>query len=109
MKPRIAIVTFLACSLLVASSHREAPSVKDDPLTDATDFYMFRSYEPDRQGFVTLIANYGSQQPGGPPQLPTNRMIVIDVHISNNLDPVEDLTFRFTFQRAPNQINTKLS
>ena len=41
-----------------ASSHREAPFIATQPQVDATDFYMFRSYEPGRDGYVTLIANY---------------------------------------------------
>ena len=38
------------------------------PKVDGTDFYMFRSYEPGRDGFVTLIANYLPLQDsyGGP-------------------------------------------
>ncbi len=41
-----------------ASSHREAPGITKSPKVDATDFYMFRSYEPGRDGYVTLLANY---------------------------------------------------
>ncbi len=41
-----------------ASSHREAPLITEMPKVDGTDFYMFRSYESSRSGFVTLIANY---------------------------------------------------
>jgi hypothetical protein len=33
-----------------ASSHREAPFIASQPQVDATDFYMFRSYEPGRAG-----------------------------------------------------------
>ena len=43
---------------LNASSHREAPQITETPKVDGTDFYMFRSYETGREGFVTLIANY---------------------------------------------------
>jgi Domain of unknown function (DUF4331) len=42
-------------SKAVASSHREAPLIANDPTADLTDFYMFPS--PDRAGSVTLIAN----------------------------------------------------
>jgi len=51
-----------------ASSHREAPFIATQPQTDATDFYMFRSYEPGRDGYVTLVANYVPMQStyGGP-------------------------------------------
>ena len=40
-----------------ASSHREAPYITRKPAVDATDFYMFNSYEPGRD-YVTMIANY---------------------------------------------------
>jgi hypothetical protein len=51
-----------------ASSHREAPFITTSPKVDATDFYMFRSYETGRSDFVTLIANYQPLQDayGGP-------------------------------------------
>ena len=39
----------------VASSHREAPLISNDPTADLTDFYAFPS--PDRAGTVTLISN----------------------------------------------------
>ena len=41
-----------------ASSHREAPFITRIPKVDGADFYMFRSYEPGRDGFVTLVAEY---------------------------------------------------
>src|SRR5262245_65050047 len=40
------------------SSHREAPFITEHPKVDATDFYLFNSYEPGRSGFVTIVANY---------------------------------------------------
>ena len=48
----------LAAPSALASSHREAPFITGSPKVDGTDFYMFRSYEPTRSDFVTLIANY---------------------------------------------------
>jgi hypothetical protein len=39
----------------VASSHREAPLIANDPTADLTDFYLFPS--PERAGTVTMIAN----------------------------------------------------
>ena len=51
-----------------ASSHREAPAITGMPKVDATDLYMFRSYESGRADYVTLIANYVPLQDayGGP-------------------------------------------
>ena len=48
----------LAAGAVLASSHREAPFVTKNPKVDGTDFYLFRSYEPGRDAFVTMIANY---------------------------------------------------
>ena len=80
-----------------ASSHREAPGILSTPQVDGTDFYMFRSYEEGRDGFVTLIANYNPLQDpsGGPNYFPPDPYAVYDVHITNDGDVEEDLTFRF--------------
>ena len=45
----------LATTNAGASSHREAPFVTEHPKVDATDFYMFTSYEPGREGYVTFL------------------------------------------------------
>ncbi len=38
------------------------------PRLDASDFYFFRSYEPKRSDYVTMIADYVPlQDPGGGP------------------------------------------
>ena len=37
----------------LGSSHREAPFITEHPKVDGTDFYMFRSYESGRDGYVT--------------------------------------------------------
>lgn len=83
----------------LASSHREAPYVTEHPKLDSTDFYMFRSYEPGREGYVTLIANYiPFQTPyGGPNFFTMDPEARYEVHIDNNGDAVEDMTFRFRF------------
>ena len=41
---------------VLASSHREAPLIANDPLADNTDLYAFRS--PDDPNTMTIIANY---------------------------------------------------
>ena len=52
----------------MASSHREGPFISRHPKVDATDLYMFKSFEPGRSGFVTLVANYQPlQAPSGGP------------------------------------------
>ena len=85
-----------------ASSHREAPFISGQPQVDATDFYMFRSYEPGRDGFVTLLANYiPFQDPqGGPNFYQFNPNALYEIHIDNNGDAVEDMTLQFRFTNA---------
>jgi hypothetical protein len=89
----------LGASTAFASSHREAPFITETPKVDGTDFYMFRSYESGRKDTVTLIANYMPfQDPfGGPNYYTLDENAVYEIHIDNNADAQEDITFRFDF------------
>jgi Domain of unknown function (DUF4331) len=95
-----------ACLLLaaaggaMASSHREAPFITTSPKVDGTDFYMFNSYEAGKTGNVTLIANYlPLQDPyGGPNYFSLDPNALYEIHIDNNGDGKEDLTFQFQFK-----------
>lgn len=82
------------------SSHREAPFVASQPQVDATDFYMFRSYEPGRGDYVTLVANYlPLQDPyGGPNYFKLDTNAVYEIHVTNDGGATENLTFQFRFQ-----------
>ncbi|WP_203299031.1 DUF4331 domain-containing protein [Marinobacter sediminum] len=90
----------LGASLSQASSHREAPFITEVPKVDGTDFYMFRSYETGREDFVTLIANYLPLQDayGGPNYFDLDENAIYEIHIDNDGDAVEDLTFQFDFE-----------
>jgi hypothetical protein len=76
-----------------ASSHREAPFITTVPKVDATDFYLFRSYEAGRDGMVTLIANYLPLQDayGGPNYFALDPNALYEIHIDNTGDAKEDL------------------
>jgi hypothetical protein len=108
-----------ACLLMVvagsalASSHREAPFITTSPKVDGTDFYMFRSYEGvsatgtgGRSDYVTLIANYQPLQApyGGPNYFLMDPNALYEIHLDNNGDAKEDLTFQFRFN---NKLNSK--
>ncbi len=102
VKPRAlvgACVGMLMATAALASSHREAPFITTSPKVDATDFYMFRSYESGRSGFVTLIANYQPLQDpyGGPNYFLMDPNALYEIHIDNNGDAREDITFGFRF------------
>ena len=83
----------------LASSHREAPMIAGMPRLDASDFYMFRSYEPGRDKYVTMIADYVPlQDPGGGPnfyQMETNGYY--DINVDNTGSGRPSFTFRFRF------------
>ena len=85
--------------LAMASSHREAPFISGQPQVDASDFYMFMSYEPGRTGYVTLIANYDPlQNPySGPNFHFLDPNAVYDFNVDSNGDGNPNLTFRFKF------------
>jgi hypothetical protein len=82
-----------------ASSHREAPFIARLPKVDGTDFYLFNSYEAGRGAYVTLIANYQPLQAayGGPNYFTMDPEALYEIHVDNNGDAVEDLTFQFDF------------
>ncbi len=104
-KPSFALTPLLAALMLAAaapvgaSSHREAPFITTAPKVDGTDFYMFRSYETGRSDYVTLIANYQPLQDayGGPNYFSMDPNALYEIHVDNNGDAKEDLTFQFRF------------
>jgi len=106
MKPSIARLGVLAMLCAAApsfgSSHREAPFIAGSPKVDGTDLYMFRSYETGRQDFVTLIANYQPfQDPqGGPNFYMFDPNALYEIHIDNDGNGVENMTFQFKFKNT---------
>lgn len=103
----VGAMALMTASEAGASSHREAPFISKMPKVDGTDFYMFRSYETGRDGFVTIIANYQPLQDayGGPNYFTMDSEALYEIHIDNNGDGVEDITFQFRFQNALNGAN----
>src|SRR5471032_216914 len=85
-----------------ASSHREAPFITQNPKVDATDFYMFRSYEAGRSAYTTLVADYVPLQDayGGPNYFALDPAALYEIHIDNNGDGKEDITFQFRFSNT---------
>ena len=81
----------------LASSHREAPLIANDPAADITDLYAFVS--PDKPDTVTIIANYlPFQEPAGGPNFynfdPSAHYFI---RVDNTGDGVEDLSYVFEF------------
>ncbi|HVS62407.1 MAG TPA: DUF4331 domain-containing protein [Thermoanaerobaculia bacterium] len=95
-------VTCLVASPAFASSHREAPAITGMPQVDATDFYMFRSYEEGREDMVVLIANYvPTEEPfGGPNYYPLDTEAFYEINIDNDGDAEADIVFRFDYAQT---------
>lgn len=102
----IASALMLGSTALMASSHREAPLITEMPKVDGTDFYMFNSYEEGREGYVTLIANYYPLQDayGGPNFFAMDPNALYEIHVDNNGDAVEDITFQFRFKNTSSDV-----
>ena len=95
-----ACLLLVAAGSVMASSHREAPFITTAPKVDGTDFYMFNSYEAGKTGNVTMIANYLPLQDayGGPNYFSLDPNALYEIHLDNNGDGKEDLTFQFQFK-----------
>ena len=99
-------ISLLAAGVLfslntLASSHREAPLIANDPLADNTDVYAFRS--PDNPNTITIIANYVPMQlpHGGPNYYSFGENIRYEVHIDNDVTTAgDDIIYRFTFSKV---------
>jgi hypothetical protein len=83
-----------------ASSHREAPLISNDPLSDNTDLYAFRS--PDDTNTVTILANYIPMElpQGGPNYASFGENVRYEIHIENDGVAGDDITYRFTFSKV---------
>ncbi len=86
----------------MSSSHREAPNITKIPKVDNTDVYAFRSYEPGRDAYTTIIANFQpGENPGdGPNYYTMDPDALYEIHIDNSGDAVEDLTYQFKFSNV---------
>jgi uncharacterized protein DUF4331 len=91
-----------------ASSHREAPLIGDDPAADNTDLYAFVS--PDRPDTVTIVANFipFEDPAGGPNYYRFDPTVRYEIHVDNDGDARDDVTYRFRFRTQVSNPNTFL-
>jgi Domain of unknown function (DUF4331) len=80
------------------SSHREAPSISQDPVADNADTYAFVS--PDDPSTVTIITNYVPLQgpPGGPNFFEFGDDVLYSIYVDNDGDALPELEFQFQFR-----------
>jgi hypothetical protein len=91
-----------------ASSHREAPLIANDPTADNTDVYAFVS--PDKPNTVTMVANYipFEEPAGGPNFFNFDPNVLYQLHVDNNGDGRDDVTYQFRFTTETRNPNTFL-
>jgi len=97
----VALGMIAATALVVASSHREAPLISNDPLADNTDLYAFRC--PDDTNSIAIIANYIPIElpEGGPNYASFGENVRYEIHVDNDAAKVGDeITYRFTFSKV---------
>ena len=92
----------LAPSSLFASSHREAPITALDRAADVTDWYAFVSYDDPTK--VTFILNVDPllEPANGPNYFPFDPNVLYEMHVDNNQDGLDDITFQFRFNTQIN-------
>jgi hypothetical protein len=91
-----------------ASSHREAPSISNDPTADNTDIYAFVS--PDKPDTVTFIASFWpfEEPSGGPNYFRFGDDVLYEIHIDNVGDAQSHITYQFRFNTKVGNGNTFL-
>ncbi len=108
-----ALLAALLVSLLpmsaAASSHREAPGISKYPLWDNTDLYAFR--DPIVTDRLTILSNWVPlEEPSGFPNFfHFDENAWYQIHIDNDGDGIEDITYRFVFTENVRNGNTFLN
>jgi Domain of unknown function (DUF4331) len=104
----VAAVAIASASPTLASSHREAPGITEDPVADITDVYAFVS--PDRPDTTTLIMNVNPFElpAGGPNFHKFGDDVLYELKVDNNGDAVEDVTYQFRFKTTNTNPNSFL-
>ena len=84
----------------VASSHREAPLIAEDPSADNTDLYAFRS--PDKPDTVTIVSNWipGEDPAAGPNYYTFSPTAKYKLNIDRTGDARPDIVYEFRFGRT---------
>lgn len=80
-----------------ASSHSEAPLISQDPAVDNADVYFF--VDPNDPSMVVMLATFNglSNPASGPNYKSFADGARYDLHIDNDGDGIEDVTYRFLF------------
>lgn len=83
-----------------ASSHREAPSIANDPVADNTDVYAWVT--PGSHDKLTVIANFiPMEEPSGGPNFHSlSNEVLYEIHITRGDSLRDALTYQFFFRNS---------
>ena len=89
----------LGSAAALASSHREAPLISNDPAADGTDLYAWRNGAA-ASATVTLVANYWplALGPAGPNYFLFDDNVLYEIKVDNNQDAKPHIIYQFTFK-----------
>jgi hypothetical protein len=93
---------------VTASSHREAPAIAEDQYVDNTDVYAFIS--PQSADRMVLVANYVPLliPSSGPNYYKFSTNAQYEIHVDNDGDAKDDITYRWQFTDSLRNGNTFL-
>ena len=103
-----ALLALALTTPVLASSHREAPAISNDPVADNTDLYFFRDpVDPSR---LVLISNWiPLEEPaGGPNFFHFEPNIRYEFNVDSDGDGLEDIVYRVEFTRNVRNAGTFL-
>lgn len=105
----VAAMALFASGAALASSHREAPLIANDPAADGTDLYAWR-HDVNGTSNVVLVANYYPLEvpSGGPNYYYFDDHVLYEIKVDNDGDGVADVTYQFRFtttiKKSPLQV-----
>jgi hypothetical protein len=86
----------------LASSHREAPAISQDPAADNTDTYAWVNASTHDKLNVVLCYNPLEEPAGGPNFADFSTEVLYELHLTRGSNSLTDtFTYQFTFTRAP--------
>ncbi len=105
---RLTLAALVLAAPALASSHREAPGISNDPVADNTDVYFFRDpVDPSR---LVMISNWiPLEEPaGGPNFFHFEPGVRFEFNVDSDGDGLEDYVYRAEFTRHVRNGNTFL-
>ncbi len=99
-------VVMLFSGAALASSHREAPSIANDPAADNTDVYAFVTSSqgaPNSNDTLNIVANWipFEEPSGGPNFFKWSDDVQYQIHITQGTGPIKDnVVYTFYFETA---------